>query len=184
MKIDLAALEAEALEAEVIADAIRLTEDEERAASLFDRLAAAKASAAAKAKAKRDIDLATREQDAAARLGRKVLVKGIDLVSYFPPGKVPPPEHLPGGGVIVVRNPAPRALGEFHAEVEHKKRSLAAIYADLLCPHVVDPPPESTEEHARLRAFCEAYEGAAIAAGDEVAKLGGSRARADKRGGA
>jgi hypothetical protein len=172
-------LEAEAAAAEGAATVAALTPDEQRTAAALGRIAKAREDKAQADKVRRGFDLAAREKAARSTAPRGVLVKGIDLFELFPLGEAPAPELMPGGGVIVVRSP--ESLGDFHREVEHKKRDVWEIYADLLCKHTVDPV-QSPSEGMKLRAFCEHFNGAAIGAGDIVAKLGGSKAQADKRG--
>lgn len=180
--IDIEALEAEAAAEEAAASAVKLSEDEQRAAAAIARFAKAREERAAAEKSRRGLDLAAREKRARAAYPKQ-LVKGVDLVDLFPLGSSPSAEQLPGGGVIVVRSPDPQRLKSFHTEVEHKARPVADIYADLLCESTVDPDPQKdAAAGVLLRAFCDAYPGAAIGAGDVVAKLGGSKAQADKRG--
>lgn len=183
MNIDFEALEREAAAAEAAAAGAKLTDEESARAAIVARITRAREEKAAADKTRRETELTAKEMAARSALGPKVLVKGIDLVSLFPLGVSPPAEQLPGDGVIVVRNPLPGRLASFHTEVEHKQRPVASIYADLLVEHVIEPPvAKDMAAGALLRAFVDTYEGAAVAAGDVVAKLGGSKSAADKRG--
>lgn len=175
-------LEADALAEELAAKKLELSEGEQRTAAAVARLQKAREEKAAAEKTRRGIDLATRERAARSIAGTRYLVKGVDLVDLFPLGAAPDVSQLPGGGVIIVRSPEPARLKSFHTEVEHKARPVADIYGDLLCESVVDPNPQDPAHGAKLRAFIDAYPGAAIGAGDHVAKLGGSKSAADKRG--
>lgn len=181
--LDLKALEAETAALEDAASGAALTEEEKAAVAILERRQKALETKAAEDKARRMIDMATRERAAKSRVAAGVLVKAVDLVALFEVGYVPAAELLPGGGVVVVRSPVPARMDQFYADLEHKKRTLPAIYGDLLCEHVIDPDTaKDLGAAATLRAFCDNYQPAAIAAGDEVAKLGGSKLKADKRG--
>lgn len=181
MDLDLAALEAEALEAEAKAAANKLSPEQERAAALVARRQQAADAAAAAWKTKRTLDATARLRRARAG-GPKYLVEAIDLVDLWPAGVALIPEQLPGGGVLIVRSPEPAAADAMAVEIEHKKRKISEILADVLIASVLDPDPNDPKEGALLRAFCDAYPGAATNAGDEVVKLGGLKAKADKRG--
>ena len=181
--IDIAALRARAEAAEQKANAAALTSDEQEIEAVLAREANAIEKAAAAAKTRRGFDLAERESAAREKAPRGVLVKGIDLFDFFQFGEAPDPALMPGGGVIVVRSPEPARFMASQTEFEHKKRALATIFADLLCEHTVYPDvAKDPAEGMKLRAFCDAYPGAATAGGDVVAKLGGSKAVQDKRG--
>lgn len=184
MAIDVAALEAEAKEAEQAERAADLSEDEQRAATAIARREKAIEGRAAAEKTRRVLDMAIRERRARDALGAKVPVKGIDLVDYFPLGKAPPVEQLPGGGVIIARCPPPDRLKTFQSEAEHRgNKQLADIFTDLVCESTVDPDPaKDSAGGAILRAFCENYPAAASQAGTEIVRLGGAKAQADKRG--
>lgn len=182
MSLDLEAMEKEAADEEAAARAEALTPDEQRQAGVLARLAKAREERAAAARVRRANDLGTREAKARGVVPAGVLVKGIDLYELFPLGEAPPAEHFPGAGVIIVRSPIADRLKSFHAETEHKKRPLADIFTDLICDSLVDPDPAKEGAGAKVRAFFETYPGAAIGAGDMVAKLGGSKAAVDKRG--
>lgn len=181
--IDIKALEEEVRAAEQDTAAAALTDEEKKVVALLERKRRALEERAAEERSRREVEMARRERAARAVLGSTVLVKAVDIVSLFEVGYVPPREQLPGGGVVVVRSPLPSRMDAFYADIEMKRRSLPAIYADLLCEHVVDPDVQrDAAAGALLRAFCDAYQPASIAIGDEVAKLGGSKAKADKRG--
>ncbi len=181
--IDIAALKARADAAEARATATALSAEEQEIESTLAREANAIEKAAAAAKTRRGFDLAERETAARDKAPRGVLVKGIDLFDFFQFGEAPDPALMPGGGVIVVRSPEPARFMASQTEFEHKKRAIASIFADLLCEHTVFPDvAKDAAEGMKLRAFCDAYPGAATAGGDVVAKLGGSKAQADKRG--
>lgn len=182
MALDIEALEKEALAEEEQASAAKLTPDEERASVAIARRDKAREERASAESARREIDMAGRVAVARAAIGSRAMVKGIDLVSLFPLGEAPPMVQLPGNGVIVVRSPEPARMKALHAEAEAKRRPLADIFSDLVIDSTIDPDPKDPTQGMKLRAFCDAYPGAAIGAGDIVAKLGGSKAQADKRG--
>jgi hypothetical protein len=182
--MDIEALEKEAAAEEAAAALVTLSDDDRRIAAAFARKAKAREDKAAVEKARRANDLNLRLTAARAFAAPGVLLAGIDLVDLFPLGEAPDASLLPGKGVIIVRDP-PHGLGGFHREIEHKKRDVWEVYADLLCaPETVMDPDlkKHPEEGMKLRGFCDRYNGAAIGAGDIVAKLGGSKAQADKRG--
>lgn len=180
--IDIEALEKEAAAEEEQASAAKLTPDEERAVTAIARRDKAREERAANEAARREIDMTARVAVAKAAIGSRAMVKGIDLVSLFPLGEAPPMAQLPGNGVIVVRSPEAARMKAFHAEAEAKKRPLADLFSDIVIESTIDPDPKDPTQGMKLRAFCDAYPGAAIGAGDQVAKLGGSKAQADKRG--
>lgn len=184
MALDLSALEAEAAALETAAKSIALSEDERKLADALARIAKAREDKAQTEKARREILRVEREQAARRRFPAGVLVKGIDLFDFFPADAQPSADLMPGGGVIVVRSPEPSRYDAAAAELEHKRRSIASVLADLLIDSTVDPDVDDKAAGAVLRAFCENFKGAATLAGDEVYKLGGARARADKRGSA
>ena len=158
-----------------------LKPEEAAVAALHERIARAAEDEAAADAVRRGNDGKAREAAAAAKLGSRALVLAIDLVAFFPLGKAPPPEDMPGRGVIIVRDPPADATDAFNREVEAKKRGLASIFADLLCACLVDPDPD-TPAGTTVRVFVERYPNVAIGAGDKANKLGGSKAEADKRG--
>lgn len=182
MAFDLAKLKAQAEEAERAAKAAELSEEEQAVADELARIAKAKEDRAAAERVRRSFDRVEREQAARSLLPPGVLVKGLDLLEFFPLGEGPDPALLPTGGVIVVRSPEREHYNRAAAELEHKKRPMAEILADLLIESTVDPDPKDAKSGAVMRALCDAFPGAATMAGDEVYKLGGARARADKRG--
>lgn len=175
-------LERQATEAEAAATAVALSEEERRRAQAVARIEKAREAKAEAEKARRDFVRVTREQDARATAGGKYLVRGIDLVALFPAGVSPPNDQLPGGGVLIIRSPERTRLNAANADIEHKRKPMTDILTELLLECVLDPDPKVAGEGARLRAFCEAYGGAATLAGDECYKLGGGKAQADKRG--
>ncbi len=176
-------LERQAAEAEAAAAAVELSEEERRRAAAMARLEHAREAKRSAEKRRRDIDRIAREEKARAEAGKRYLVRGLDLVDPFPPGAAPPIEHLPGGGVIIIRSPERERFNAANADIEHKKRPMADILTDLLLDCVIDPDPKAPGEGARLRAFCETYGGAALTAGHECYNLGGGKVQADKRGG-
>jgi hypothetical protein len=180
--IDIAALEAQVTAEEAAATAAELSEDERRAAELVARLNKAREDKAAADKTRRASDLTVREATARGVAGPRYLVRGIDLVDFFPLGTAPAPAQLPTGGVIIVRSPEPDRLNDAVSDIEHKRRPLGTILADLLCASVVDPDGADSAIGAAIRAFCDAYPGAATQAGDAVLQLGGMKSRSDKRG--
>lgn len=167
--------------AEAAAKAAELTDDEKELARLVEREREAKEAAAAADAVRRANDLAVRLAAAQDTAGGRYLVDGIDLVKCFKLAKSPDPKKLPGGGVIIVREPAPEAYHAFTRGIELKKADHGPLFTELVCGSLIDPDPDSPAG-AALRAFCERYPGAAIGAGDVVAKMGGSRIEADKRG--
>lgn len=178
-ELTIEALEALADAEEAQAKAVALSPLEARKQAVFIRRAKAREDTAAANKARRNIDMQERLALQRAKGGKSVLFAGIDLFDLFPLGEAPDVSLMPGGGVIIARSP--ESLGGFHREVEHKKRDLWEIHADLCCSNTVDPPTAGPEG-AKLRAFFDHFNGAALGAGDIVAKLGGSKAQADKRG--
>jgi len=181
--MDLQALEAQVAAEEAAALTAALSDEEQRKAALLGRLTKAREERAAAARTRRGLDLADRESKARTVVPAGVLVKGIDLYELFPLGEAPPAEHFPGAGVIIVRSPVSDRLKAFQTEAEHKKRPLADIFTDLICDSLVDPDPaKDAGAGAKVRGFFETYAGAAVGAGDIVAKLGGSKAAVDKRG--
>lgn len=180
--IDIDALEKEAADAEAAAKASELTEAEQRAVKALGRRNKAREDKVLAEKARRDLDRAAREAKAAAAAGKQYLVKGIDLIADCFTDVAPPAEQLPGNGVIVIRSPDRGRFNAANNDIEHKRRPMAEILIDLLVEHVIDPDVDEPGAGAHLRAFCEAYPGAGMMAGDEVYKLGGMKAKADKRG--
>ena len=175
-------LKARVQSAKDAAAAKALTDDEKEEASLLQQETEALESAAAADAARRHASLKAREAAAQAKaVAGKYLVAGIDLVSLFAFGKSPPAEHLPAGGVIIVRNPTAEATDALNLAVEAKQLSVAKIMANLLCACVVDPDPSSTDG-VTLRGFCDTYPDAATQAAQRARELGGAKAQADKRG--
>jgi hypothetical protein len=182
--IDIEALEREAAAEEEAAGKVKLSEEDKRIAAAFAKKAKAREERAAVEKQRRANDLNLRLAAARASVEPGVLLAGVDLVDLFPLGEAPDAGLLPGRGVLIVRDPV-NGLGGFHREIEHKKKDVWEVYADLLCTpgNVVDPDIEKDPtEGMKLRGACDRYNGMAIGAGDIVAKLGGSKAQADKRG--
>lgn len=183
--IDIEALEAEAAAEEQAANAASLSEEQQRAADAIARRNKAREERGAKEKAVRSVDLFAREKKVKTALGPTVLVKGIDLIDLFPLGDAPPLAQIPGGGILIVRFNS-EAMQTWYTEAEAKVRSMPTLYADLLAACAVNEenPTKDLEPAAGvlLRRFCEAYPSAAIGAGDVVAKMGGSKLKADKRG--
>lgn len=178
----LAALQARAQLAEAAAKSKELSADEKLEAEFLAREARAREDMAAADKVRRENLLADREAAARIAANGAYLVKGIDLVALFPFGEAPPITAFPTGGVVVVRSPYPEAMNAFYREGEHRKSPVAALYTVLLCDSTIDPEKDNPVEHGKLRMLCENYPPLAIAAGDVVAKLGGSKVEADKRG--
>lgn len=182
---EIEALEAEAIAEEAAAARATLSEETQRAADAIARRQKAREERGAKEKAERSVDLARREKKVRTVLGPSVLVKGIDLIDLFPLGEAPPLAQIPGGGILIVRFNS-EAMQTWYTEAEAKVRSMPTLYADLLASCAVneDNPTKDLEPAAGvlLRRFCEAYPSASIGAGDIVAKMGGSKLKADKRG--
>lgn len=182
--IDIEALEREAAAEEAAAAKVVLSEEDKRIAAALARRTKAREDRAAVEKQKRQNDMGLRLAAARAAAAPGVLLAGVDLVDLFPLGEAPDAATMPGKGVIIVRDPV-NGLGAFHRDIEHKKKDVWEVYTELLCTpgNVVDPDIEKdAEEGMRLRRFCERYNGVGVGAGDVVAKLGGSKAQADKRG--
>lgn len=158
-----------------------LTPDELERAELRARIDEEREAAAEVDARRRADDLKDREAAAAAKAGTAYLVEGIDLVALFPFAKGPSARQFPTKGVIIVRSPAPETVDTVNREVEAKKKSIAAIMADLLCASTVDPDPDG-DEAITLRSFCERYPDAAIQAASRARELGGAKTLADKRG--
>lgn len=175
-------LEADALAAEQAAEASKLTPDEQRAQQAIARIEKAREEKAAADRARRSALLVEREARARTQAGTRYLVKGIDVVDLFPLGTVPAGLQFPGDGVIVVRSPEAERMNSASAEIEHKKRPMAAIMADLLLDSTVEPDPRDPAHGAKLRAFFDSFTNAATAAGSVVLELGGMKSRGDKRG--
>jgi len=169
------------LQREAEAKAAEPTNEEKDIAALVEREREATEALAAADALRRSNDLALRLAAAETAAAGRYLVAGIDLVKLFPLGRAPDSKKLPGRGVIIVREPEPAAYNRFTREVEAKQKDHGPLFADLLCGCLIDPDPESPEGD-RLVEFSARYPGAAIGAGDTVAKLGGARTQADKRG--
>ena len=181
--IDIEALEKEAAEEEEAAERAKLPEDAQRAYAAIERRDRAREVRQAEEKKGRELDMAIRLKAARASVGKRHLVAGVDLVSFFKPEAMPPAEHIPGNGVLIIRSPDPARVDAANAEIEHKKRPMSQILTDLLCESTIDPDVQKDPAAGTLlRAFCEAYPNAATLAGDEVYKLGGAKVKADKRG--
>jgi len=181
--IDIEALEREAAEEEAAAEKAKLPEDVEKAYAIIERRDRAREIRQTEEKKGRDVDMAVRLKVARAGAGKRHLVAGVDLVSFFKPEATPPPEQIPGNGVLIIRSPDPARVDAANAEIEHKKRPMSQILTDLLCENTIDPDVQANPaEGIKLRAFCEAFPNAATLAGDEVYKLGGAKVKADKRG--
>lgn len=176
-------LEAQAAAEEAAARAEALTEEEAREVAALERVQSARVERAASLRKRRAVVLNAKEQEVQARMPANTLVKGIDLLDLFPLGEAPPEEKLPGKGLIVVRHAPQDLLKTFHREVEAKQKDLVDIYADVLVACCVEPDARTDVTAAtHVRAFCEAFGGAAIGAGEIAVRLGGSKQKADKRG--
>jgi hypothetical protein len=176
-------LEAEAAAEETAARAEALTDIETRVAAALERRQAAREERAAAKKKRRVIELEGKEREARAKVPAGTLVKGVDLLDLFPLGEAPPEEKLPGNGLIVLRHAPQDVLRAFHREAEAKQKDLVDIYADVLVACCVEPDARGDATTAtHVRAFCDAFGGAAIGAGDIAVKLGGSKQKAEKRG--
>lgn len=185
--IDIEALEREAAEEEAAAEKVKLSDEERRVQAAISRRDKAREERSAAERERRALDLAGREAAARKLVGKGVLVKGVDLLALFPLGEEPAKDLVPGNGVIIVRSPppgkGPGTMAEFNREYEHRKQEVEDLYTTLLTENTIDPDVKKDQgEGAKLLAFCEHYPNAAIGAGDVVAKLGGARIRADKRG--
>lgn len=181
-------LRQKAAAAKAKAKAAELTDEERERAALLASIREDEEAEAAAQIARLDGVMVQRVGAARARANGQYLVDGVNLLRLFPLGSAPGPvSKLPGGGVLVLRDPG-EAYDAFTREIEAKQKPHAAIFTDLLCTCLVDErdKPQDDDERAAaailLRAFCERYKGAAVAAGDVAAKLGGARAQADKRG--
>ena len=175
--IDLKALEAEALAEEAAAKVVELSADEKAAHFFLERRAKAQEERAAAEQKRREVDAGGRELVARQVAGGRYLVRAVDLVSFFPFGQAPPADKLPGGGVIVVRNPTPERQEAMTREVEAKKKTMDQILVDLAIDCTIDP-----KDDALTRTFFEAYPGAGTNTANVVLELGGLRQKADKRG--
>lgn len=175
-------LEADAAAAEQAAEAAKLSPEEQRAQQAIARIEKAREEKAAADRARRAALLVEREARARASAGTRFLVKGIDVVDLFPLGTVPAGLQFPGDGVIIVRSPEPERMNSASAEIEHKKRPMSAIMADLLIDSTIDPDPRDPMHGAKLRAFFDTFTNAATQAGSVVLELGGMKSRGDKRG--
>lgn len=176
-------LEAEAAAEEAAMRAEALTEEQHREVAALQRRQEAREERAANLKKKRALDLAVKEREARTRVPPSTLLKGIDLLDLFPLGESPPVEKLPGNGLIVVRHAPQEVLAAFHREAEAKTKSLVEIYTEVLVASCIDPDSRSDATVAtHMRAFCEAFGGAAVGAGEIAVRLGGAKLKADKRG--
>jgi hypothetical protein len=180
MRARLAAAQAEASTA-------ALSEEEKELAGLAEQEREAKQEAAAARTARRTIRLADMLAKAEAKAGGRYLVAAIDIVGLFRLGIAPAEEKLPGGGCIIVREPAPEAYNKFTREGEAHRLDHGPLFTDFICgagsaPSCLEDPPPTPENVTLLRGFCERYVGAAIGIGDVIAKLGGAKQEAAKRG--
>jgi hypothetical protein len=181
--LDAAEAEAESLESD--ADKAALSPIEEKMAEARARAEAAKEKRAAAEQARRALDMATRLRAAEQKAGRAYIVTGIDLVSLFPLGKSPPPDQLPGRGVIIVRDAADQE-SDLIVEVEHKSgpgaKRIDKVLIEIAIKSTVDPEPSDETGRITLRGFCERYTAAAIQIANEARRLGGAKVREAKRG--
>ena len=175
--IDLKALQAEAEAEEAAAKVVELSDVEKEAHAYLERRAKAKEDRAAAEQKRREVDAGGRELVAEKAAAGRYLVRAVDLVSFFPFGQAPPADRLPGGGVIVVRNPTPERQEAMTREVEAKKKTMDQILVDLAIDCTIDP-----KDDALTRTFFEAYPGAGTNTANVVLELGGLRQKADKRG--
>jgi hypothetical protein len=175
-------LEREAAEADRRAKAAELSDEEKKFKAALDQRVAAEEAERAAGKARREIDAAERERRAAQAAGGRYIVSAVDVVSLFPPGKAPPMEQLPGKGVVIVRSPSRDRLNRTTADHEAGKPQPETL-TELAVDCMIDPDLTAPGVGAHFRAFCEMYGGAAMGIGDAAFKLGGGKAKADKRGG-
>lgn len=175
--IDLKALQAEAEAEEAAAKVVELSDVEKEAHAYLERRAKAKEDRAAAEQKRREVDAGGRELVAEKAAAGRYLVRAVDVVSFFPFGQAPPADRLPGGGVIVVRNPTPQRQEAMTREVEAKKKTMDAILVDLAIDCTIDPTDDPL-----VRTFFEAYPGAGTMAANVALELGGMRQKADKRG--
>lgn len=174
-------MKARAAAAQAEAAAAALSDEEKELASYAEQERDAKQEAAAARTVRRTIRLADMLAKAEAKAAGKYLVAAVDIVGLFRLGVAPPEDKLPGGGCIIVREPDRDAYNKFLREGEAKAQDHGPLFTELVCPTLEDPPP-TPENVTLLRAFCERYVGAAIGIGDVVAKLGGAKQEAAKRG--
>jgi hypothetical protein len=164
-----------------------LTEQEQEEARLIEETKKHVEAAAAAAATRRGLDLEARTERARSRLPAGTHLAGVDLVALFPADSPPPPERLPNGGVIVLRNPPDAADKAAAKEIEAKVKAMSTISAELVVASTVDPdvqgPDGGGAEGMKLRAFLDAYGPATLVLGGKVRELGGARVLADKRGG-
>lgn len=184
MQEQIAALEAEAAALEAEAKAAEPTDDEKRMTEARERAQAARETKAAALTVKRANDLAVRVQAATVGAAGKYSVSGVDLVGLFPLGKAPPADHLPPGGVIVIRDAAPME-GDLLVEMEHKNvvgaKRIDQMMIKIAGECVVDPDT-SGADGVLLGEFFKRYPAAAIHVAGEARRLGGARVREAKRG--
>lgn len=174
MKARLAAAQADAV-------AATLNDEEKELAALAEQEREAKQEAAAARTARRAIRLADMLAAAEVKAGGRYLVAAIDLVGLFRLGIAPPEEKLPGAGCIIVQEPAPAAYNKFLREGEAHRLDHGPLFTEFVCGALEDPQP-TPENVTLLRVFCQRYVGAAVGIGDVVAKLGGAKQEAAKRG--
>jgi len=152
-------------------------------AALAEEKEALEAEAAEQAKVRAIVmvDRVDAAREKAAAAPTPYLVEGVDLVGLFPLGKSPPPASLPGGGVIVIRNPEQAATDAFVREAEAKQKHASKMAIDLACACTVDPSPDGASG-IEVRGFFERYQEAAGTVAQRARELGGARAREAKRG--
>lgn len=174
---DLKALQALAETEEAAAKGVELTDDEKAAHAFLERAAKAKEDRAVVEQKRREVDGGARELVARATAAGRYLVRAVDLVSFFPFGEAPSADRLPGGGVIIVRNPTPERQQAMTREVETKKKTMDEILVDLAIDCTIDPVNDPL-----VRPFFEAFSGAGTNTANVVLELGGLKQKADKRG--
>ena len=174
-------MKARAEAAQAAAKAAELTEEDKQVAVYAEQEREAKEQEAAARAVRRSNRLAERLAAAEAKAGGEYLVAGVDVVSLFRLGIAPPEEKLPGNGVIIVREPGDEAYNKFLREGELHRLAHGPLFAEFVVGALEDPPP-TPENVTLLRAFCIRYVGAAVGIGDVVAKLGGAKQEAAKRG--
>lgn len=174
-------MKARAEAARAAAAAAALTDDEKEIALYAEQEREAKQELAAAAAVRRAGRLSEKLAAAEAKAGGQYLVAPVDLVALFQLGIAPPEDKLPGAGALIVREPSREAYNKFLREGEAKRLDHGPLFTEFVCGALEDPAP-TPENVTLLRAFCERYVGAAIGIGDVVAKLGGARQEAAKRG--
>lgn len=134
--------------------------------------------AAEKAKA-RALDMADRVDRATLAAKGDYIVDGVDLIALFPVGKSPT-EHIPSGGVIIIRSPTTDASDALAREMEANKQGLSAMAIRYVCDNVVDP--REGADGVLLGEFFKRYQEAAGSVAVKIRDLGGAKLAADKRG--